>query len=281
MKKIALSFLLAGALFMAAQETQAQAIFPAASSGTQIEQGIGIKKIHLNYHRPNRNGRTIFGELVPYNQVWRTGANECTTVTFEEEVNIAGHQVPAGTYGLFSIPSKGGDWTIILNKNADQWGAYTYKESEDFLRFAAKSEKLSKPVETFTIAFENVTPNHADISLSWENVKVSFPISVDQSAEIKASIAEAMKGDKKPYFAAAQYYYNNNLDIKQAAEWVTEADKGNTKAPHIKYWKARILLKAGDKTGAIQAATEGVAMAKAANNDEYVKLNTQFLKEAK
>src|SRR5690606_10838401 len=280
MKKTFLSLVFAGVILFSKQETQAQAKFPPASSTTKIEQGIGIKKVSLVYQRPNINGRTIFGGLVPFDQVWRTGANSIPAITFEEDVILAGHKVPAGTYGLFTIPTKG-DWTVILSKNVEQWGAYQYNQSEDFLRFQAKSKQLSDKVETFTIAFENVKQSGADLTLVWENTKVSFPIVVNQSQEIMASIDEAMQSEKKPYFQAAQYYYNNDLDINKAVEWANEADKGNTKAPHIKYWRARIQLKAGDKAGAIKTATEGIAMAKAANNEEYIKLNTQVLEEAK
>jgi len=280
MKKTFLSLIFAGAMLLATQETQAQAKFPPASSTTTIEQGIGIKKVTLTYQRPNVNQRAIFGGLVPYDEVWRTGANSIPSITFEEEVTIAGNKVPAGTYGLFTIPTKG-DWTIILTKNVKQWGAYQYNQEEDFLRFQAKSQKVKNKQETFTIAFENVTPKGADLTLAWDKTKVSFPIAVDQSAEIMAGIEQAMKGEKKPYFAAAQYYYNNDLDINKAVEWANEADKGNTQAPHIKYWRARILLKSGDKAGAIQVANEGIEMAKAANNEEYVKLNSQVVKDAK
>ncbi|MCC2600481.1 DUF2911 domain-containing protein [Sphingobacterium sp. FBM7-1] len=280
MKTTILSLVFAGCLFFFTQESHAQTAFPPASSSTTIEQGIGIKKVKLVYQRPNVNNRTIFGGLVPFDQVWRTGANSIPAITFEEDVILAGHKVPAGTYGLFTIPTKG-DWTVILSKNVEQWGAYQYNQSEDFLRFQAKSKQLSDKVETFTIAFENVKQTGADLTLAWENTKVSFPIVVNQSQEIMASIDEAMKSEKKPYFQAAQYYYNNDLDINKAVEWANEADKGNTKAPHIKYWRARIQLKAGDKAGAIKTATEGIAMAKAANNEEYIKLNTQVLEEAK
>lgn len=280
MKKTVVSFVFAGLTLFSAQKSHAQAKFPPASSTTKIEQSIGIKNAILVYQRPNVNNRIIFGGLVPYDQVWRTGANGIPVLTLEEDVKIAGNTVPAGSYGLFTIPTKG-DWTIILSKNIEQWGSYQYKESEDFLRFQTKSSKLSNKIETFTIAFEDVTPTGANLTLAWEKTKVSFPIAVDQSAEIMAGIQAAMQGDKKPYFQAAQYYFNNNLDINQAVEWVNKADKGNTKAPHIKYWKARILLKAGDKAGAIKTATEGIAMAKSLNNEEYVKLNTQMLDQAK
>lgn len=281
MKKRFLALLAVGVFFVSISQLQAQVKLPQASSSTTIEQSIGIKKVSLTYQRPNVNDRVIFGGLEPYDKVWRTGANNIPSITFAEEVTIEGHKVPAGTYGIFSIPKKSGDWTVILSKNANQWGAYQYKQEEDFLRFPAKAKKLNDKVETFTMAFENVKPNGADLTFAWENTKVSFHIAVDQSKEIMASIDEAMKGEKKPYFQAAQYYYTNDLDINKALAWANEADKGNTKAPHIKYWKAKIQLKAGDKAGAVKTATEGVTMAKAANNEEYVKLNTQVIDSAK
>ncbi|MFD1771800.1 DUF2911 domain-containing protein [Sphingobacterium suaedae] len=280
MKKRFLTFLLTGMFVAGLVNVHAQVKLPPASSTSKIEQGIGIKKVTLVYQRPNVNDRVIFGGLEPLDKVWRTGANNIPNITFEEEVTIAGNKVPAGTYGILSIPTQG-DWTIILSKNPNQWGAYQYKQEEDFVRFTAKAHALNEKVETFTMAFENVKPTGADVTLAWENTKVSFPIAVDQSKEIMASIDEAMKGEKKPYFQAAQYYYNNNLDINQALTWANEADKGNAKAPHIKYWKAKIQLKAGDKAGAVKTATEGIEMAKAAGNEEYVKLNTQVIEQSK
>jgi len=225
-------------------------------------------------------GRTIFGDLVPYNQIWRTGANNATNITFQSDVKIEGQNLEAGTYALFTIPGKE-EWTIIFNKNAKQWGAYTYDKADDVLRVKVKPRALTNPIETFTIAFEEVNDQNLKACLLWEKTKVSFLIEVDQKAEILASIDEAMQGEKKPYFQAAQYYYTHGLDIKKAAEWMVEADKGNTKAPHIKYWKSLILAKAGDKKGAIKAAEEGLKMAKSQNNGEYVKLNTQALEAAK
>src|SRR5690606_19130674 len=174
-----------------------------------------------------------------------------------------------------------GKWTVILSSNAKQWGAYEYKQEEDFLRFDVDAKTLADKVETFTMAFENVTTDGADLSISWENVKTSFHIAVDQKQEIIASIDKAMQREKKPYFQAAQYYFQNNLDINKATEWAAKADEGNTQAPYIKYWRAQIQLKAGDKTGAIKTATEGLEMAKAAGNSEYVKLNSQVLDQAK
>lgn len=276
MNKTILSIAAAVCFFIGVQNSDAQVKLPPASSTQTITQGLGIKNVTLTYQRPNTNGRVVFGELVPYGQVWRTGANNIPNLSFEEEVTIEGHKVPAGTYGLLTVPNTD-SWTIILSKNPKQWGAYQYKDSEDFLRFNVASEKLSNKLETFTISFEDVTTKSAKVTLAWENTKAGFNITVDQSAEILASIEEAMQSEKKPYFQAAQYYFNNNLDPNKAAEWIKAADQGNS-APYIKYWKARILAKAGQTAEAKQAAQEGIDMATKSNNQEYVKLNTQVLK---
>lgn len=280
MKKIFLSIATVAIMFLGTELSTAQVKLPPASSTQAITQGLGIKNIALTYQRPNMSGRAIFGELVPYNEVWRTGANNIPSITFEEDVTIQGNKVPAGTYGIFTIPTAK-DWTIILSKNVKQWGAYQYKQEEDLLRFTVPSHKLHEKVETFTMLFEDVTTNSTTLTLAWDKTKVGFTIVADQTKEIMASIEQAMMTDKKPYFQAAQYYFNNNLDSKKAAEWITMADEGNTKAPHIKYWKARILTKAGDNAGGKKAAQEGIDMAKAANNAEYVKLNTQALNAVK
>ena len=280
MKKTILSIASAFIFLIGISVADAQVKLPAASSSQTVTQALGIKTVTLTYQRPNVNGRVVFGGLVPYGQVWRTGANNIPNITFEEDVHIEGHSVPAGTYGLFTVPNKN-EWTIILSKNPKQWGAYQYKETDDLLRFNVKPQALAKKVETFTIDFENVTTKSTVITLAWENTKVGFNVTVDQSKEILASIDAAMQGEKKPYFQAAQYYFNNDLDIQKAAEWVREADKENTSAPHIKYWKARILAKAGASAEAKQAAQEGLTMAQKSNNQEYVKLNSQLLKEIK
>ena len=226
------------------------------------------------------NGRKVFGGLVPYDEVWRTGANRIPTLTFNDALTIAGTQVDAGTYGLLTVPRKD-RWTVILSKNSEQWGAYSYKPEEDLLRFDVKPERLKAPIETFTMSFSDVHPQAAKLNIAWERTLISFDLTVDQDVEIMASIDEAMKGDKKPYFQVARYYYENDKDIKKALEWVNEADKTPNPAPYIKYWKARIQLKAGDKQGAIETATQGVEIATQQNNAEYVKLNNQVIAEAK
>lgn len=261
--------------------TQAQGLkLPQASSAQTITQEFGLGKITLSYSRPNTKGRKIFGALEPYGAVWRTGANSATAITFTDEVTIEGNKVPAGEYGLFTIPGAN-EWIIILNKTAKQWGAYEYKQADDVLRFKVKPAKTAALTETFTMQFANVTASSLDLVLAWENTSVSFNIKTDVDSRVMAGIDEAMKGEKKPYFAAAQYYYDNNKDINKALEWITEADKNSKPMFYIKYWKARIQLKKGDRAAAIASAKEGLALAKEAKNDEYVRLNEGVIAQAK
>lgn len=280
MKKKFFAIAFAAALMFTANESFAQLKLPAASSAQTITQGLGIENVTLNYSRPSMNGRKIFGELVPYNEVWRTGANTNTTLTFEGDVSLNGHKLTAGTYALFTIPNKN-EWTVIISKNTKQWGAYTYNQSEDAFRFNVKPQNLSSPVETFTISFDNVTPTDAVLTLAWEKTAIKVDLKVNQQAKIIASIDEAMKGEKKPYFAAAQYYFNNNLDQNKALTWFDEAAKAQPKAAHVLYWKAKAQLKDGDKKGALETATKGVEVATEGKNNEYIKLNTQIINAAK
>jgi len=253
---------------------------PQASSSQTLVQEFGLGKVTLTYSRPNIKGRKIFGGLEPYGQVWRTGANSATVITFTDDVTIEGNKVPAGEYALFTIP-EANEWTIILNKTAKQWGAYEYKQADDLLRFKVKADKASAPVETFTMQFANVKPTTAELSLMWERAAITLHLTTEVDSRIMASIDAAMQGEKKPYFAAAQYYYENNKDLNKALTWVTEAEKTDQKAPYYKYWKARIQLKKGDKSAAIATATEGVRVAKEAKNDEYVRLNEAVIAQAK
>ncbi len=279
-KKLLTTVMIALAVAIGWQPAAAQLKLPPASSAQTVTQSLGIGTVTLKYSRPNVNGRKVFGALVPYDEVWRTGANGVPVLTFDGAVTIAGNQVEAGTYGLLTIPGKN-KWTIVLSKNSEQWGAYTYKQEEDVLRFDVTPERLKKPVESFTISFSDVQPQGAQLNIAWDRTSVGFDLVVDQDTEIMASIAEAMKGDKKPYFQAAQYYYKNDKDIQKALEWVNEADKSPNPAPYIKYWKALIQLKAGDKEGAIATATQGVELATQQNNAEYVKLNGEVIAQAK
>jgi len=268
------------ACLLAGSSTYAQ-LTPAPSSTQIITQDLGLGKIILTYSRPNVKGRKIFGYTEPYNVVWRTGANSATTIKFTDDVTIEGHKVPAGTYGFFSIPGEG-DWTIILNKNAKQWGAYTYNAADDYLRFTVKPAKLKETVETLTINFENVLPTTANLHLTWEHTGLTVHIATDIDAKVMAKIDSAMQTAKKPYYAAVVYYYNNNKDMTKALAWATELEKDKGFSPMVpKLWKARVQLKLGDKKGAAITAQEGIDAANKDKSDEYIRLNTEVLTDAK
>ncbi len=259
---------------------KAQSLMPQPSSGQTIIQDFGLGKITLVYSRPNLKGREVFGKLEPYGQVWRTGANSATKITFSDEVKLAGNIVPAGTYSLFTIPTEN-EWTIILNKKADQWGAYDYKESDDLLRFKIKPVKLKEPVETLSIQFAKVLPGSAEMHFKWENVGINIPLTTEYDAKVMANIEKAMQGEKKPYFQSAIYYYENNKDLAKALTWMNEAEKADAKAPWVKLWKAKLQLKMGDKAAAKTTATQGLALAKEAKNEEYIRLNQQLITSIK
>jgi hypothetical protein len=262
-------------------DLQAQGLkMPAPSTTQTLTQAFGLGKISITYSRPNVKGRKIFGGLEPYGEVWRTGANSATIITFSEPIKIEGTEVAAGEYGLFTIPGPS-EWTVIISKGAKQWGAYTYKESDDVLRVKVKAAKLKDKVETFSIQLTDVYPTTAKLQLTWENTIVSVNLSTEVEAAVMASIDEAMKGEQKPYFQAAQYYLENGKDLNKALEWMNIADKDNTKAPWIKLWKGRVQLKMGDKKGAGQTAEEGLKIATEIKNPEYIRLNTALIAEAK
>lgn len=262
-------------------ELQAQGVkLPQASSAQTITQSFGLGKVTLSYSRPNTKGRKVFGAMEPFGQVWRTGANGATSITFTDAVKVNGQELAAGTYGVFTIPGKD-EWTVIFNKDAKQWGAYEYKEAEDVLRIKVKPVKLKDKVETFTMQFANVFPTTAQLQLAWENTGVNIDLSTEIDAQVMASIDEAMKGEKKPYFSAAQYYFENGKDLNKALEWINAAEAADGKAPWVKLWKGRIQLKKGDKAGAIATAEAGIKLAAEAKIDEYVRLNSALLAEAK
>jgi hypothetical protein len=256
----------------------AQVKLPAPSSTQTISQEFGLGKITLTYARPNVKGRKIFGGMEPMDKVWRTGANAATIITFTEAVKIEGQDLPAGEYGLFSIPNAN-EWTIIFNKNAKQWGAYTYDQKDDVLRVKVKTKQLKDKVETLTLQFANVSESKAQLQMMWENLSFAVNITTDVDAKAMANIDEAMKGANKPYMQAAIYYFTNGKDLKTALGWMVEADKAEPKMPWTKLWLGRMQLKSGDKTAAAASAKAGIAIATAMKNEEYIRLNTQLLAE--
>jgi tetratricopeptide (TPR) repeat protein len=268
-------------LMCAVLKTNAQAVIPGASTTQTISQDLSLGKVTITYSRPNVKGRKIFGGLQPYGEVWRTGANAATTITLTENTIIEGNKVPAGEYGLFTIPGPD-EWTIILNKTFHQWGAYTYKQADDLLRFKIKPTTMNKSVETFTMQFSDATATSNDLNLIWDKTAVRIHFESDDDAQVMANIDTLMqKAPKDNASVAIQYYYENNKDLSKALGWATAAQNGDPKDPYYMLWIARLKLKMGDKPGAIEAAIKGIQLARDNKDDEYVRLNQMVLDKAK
>lgn len=275
MKKIFLPAIFALAMVM----VQAQQITtPQASTTQTIKQNFSTGSIELGYSRPNMKGRKIFGDLVPFGKVWRTGANGATTLEFSEDVSIGGKEIKAGKYGLLTIPGEM-DWTVIITKDVDVTSPAAYKMENDVVRLSAKPVAYPLSVETFTIGFANVTGSSCDLYLLWDKTRVAIPITTNTEARVMKQIDEAMNKDNRPYFAAAQYYYDNGKDLKKAAEWADKAIADNPNAFWMTMLKARILAKTGDKAGAKAAAQKTIDVATVAKNDDYVKMANDLIKD--
>ncbi len=277
MKKIFLSALCIGSLLIA----DAQPIKTPAPSTTQnIKQEFGLGTVELSYSRPNAKGRKIFGDLVPFDKVWRTGANQATTVTFSEEVIIGGTKIAAGKYGLLSIPSAS-EWTLIISKQTDVTSPAAYKQEMDVVRVKAKSNKTEWVTESFTMSFDNIKDNSCDLMLFWEKTYVVLPITADVDSKVMKQIENTMTKDNKPYYNAAVYYADNGKDLNQAVSWFDKAIEQNPKAFWVYYQKAKALAKQGKKTEAMAVSMKSMELAKEAKNDDYVALNEKLQKEMK
>jgi hypothetical protein len=250
--------------------------FPAASPTTTLKQRVGLTDIDIVYSRPGAKGRTIFGGLQPYGEIWRAGANTATKVVFSAPVKIEGHELAAGTYGLFAIPGAT-EWTVIFNKIANQWGAYLYDSKDDVLRVKVAPVMLADFVETFTIDFNDLRDESATLNLIWEKTRVPVKVQVEVVSKVVAQIEAAMAGTgKKPYASAAMFYEDHGLDLKQAIAWMDAAIAEQPDAFYLYYHKAKIQAKAGDKAGALASAQKSMEMAaqdKTVAKAEYTRLN--------
>jgi Protein of unknown function (DUF2911). len=251
---------------------------PAPSPTQTIKQDFGLSSVELSYSRPAIKGRKIFGDLVPYGKVWRTGANGATTLNFGDDVTIGGTKIPAGKYGLLTIPDKA-NWTIIITKQTDVTSPAAYKQENDVVRVQAKPVKTGNKAESFTIQFANISSDKLDLQLMWDNTMVTLPITTDVDSKVMAQIDEIMKGDgaNKPYFNAALYYMNNGKDMNKALEWFNKATEQNPKAFWVYHQQAACLAKLGKKQEAVTAANKSIELAKEAKNDDYVALNQKLL----
>lgn len=277
MKKILISSILLLCFFL---QLQAQVNMPAPSPAQTIKQDFGIGTIELTYSRPSIKGRRIFGDLVPFNKLWRTGANAATRVMFSEPVEIGGKRIDSGTYVLYTIPGID-SWDVILNKGLDNWGTDGYKESLDVVRFRIESEKMKTKMETFTIDFSDITPEICSMNIRWEKTMIAIPVVTNFKDKVRMQIEAAMKTDKKPYWQAAQFYYEYDKNLVQALANVTSAIEENKEAFWMWLYKAKIQKDIGDKTGAMESSRRSMELAAAAKNDDYVKMNKDLQKTLK
>ncbi|MBI2511698.1 MAG: DUF2911 domain-containing protein [Opitutae bacterium] len=290
MKSKLIPLLAAGLVLAGAVHAQTPAapklVLPQASPPASLKQQVGITDIEVNYNRPGVKGRKIFGGLVPYGEIWRTGANTATKITFSTAVKLGGTAVPAGTYELFTIPGEK-EWTVIVHKNMSQWGSYAYDQKNDVARVTARVAALASPVETFSIWFNDVRDDSATLNFTWEKTHVVVPLSVDTVGMLAPQVEAAMasNAEKKPYFAAAMFYYENNHDLPKALEWMNAAVAKNPGQHWMLYRKGLLLEKMGDKAGARAAAQESLALVEKEKpgelREEYMRLNQALLERVK
>ena len=256
---------------------------PAPSPSSTLEQKVGLTDVTIAYSRPGMKGRTVFGNLVPYNKVWRTGANANTKVTFSTDVMVGDKNVSAGTYALYTKPGKS-KWEVMLYSATDNWG--NPKEWDDTKVVASATVdviKMPMDVETFTITIDDITNNSALLGLLWEDVYVGMPFTVPTDKAVMASIDKVLSGkpNARAYYDAAVYYNSENKDINKTVTMIDKAIEMSKENPQ--FWMLRqqslIHAKAGKTATAIAAAKQSLALAEKAGNADYIKMNKDSLKE--
>ncbi|WP_438988208.1 DUF2911 domain-containing protein [Polaribacter sp.] len=256
---------------------------PAPSPSATLKQKVGLTDVSITYSRPGMKGRAIFGNLVPFDKIWRTGANKNTEVTFSTEVMVGDKNVAAGTYALYTKPGKN-KWDVILYSASDNWG--NPKEWDDAKVVASATVdviKMAMDVETFTITIDDITNNSALLGLLWENVYVGMPFTVPTDKAVMASIDEVLSGkpNARAYYDAAVYYNSENKDIKKTVTMIDKAIEMSKENPQFWILRQQSLIhaKAGKTATAIAAAKLSLALANKAGNADYVKMNEDSLKE--
>lgn len=243
---------------------------PAPSPLMTVKQAFALSDISIEYSRPSSKGRSVYGGLVPFGKVWRTGANSSTKITFGEDVTINGTALKAGTYAIYSIPNKD-KWNIMFYSDLKLGGdVANYNKANEVLNIEVNTKALRDTVNTFTININDITASKCEIELAWELTSVKFTVAANIDATIMSNIDKSINTDSRPYFQAASYYFENNKDLNLALTWVNKAVDQNPKAFWVMLLKAKIENKLKDTTAAIASANKVIAMAKEAKNDDYV-----------
>ena len=278
MKKILLTILCLGAIGF----SNAQIKTPQPSPFTKIEQKVGLTDVTLEYSRPGVKGRTVFGDLVPFNKLWRTGANKNSIITFSDDVKIAGNDVKAGSYSIFVKPTAT-KWEVSFYNDTNNWGTpEKWDDSKVVAKASVDVKKTTELVESFTMAINHLKNDSAVMNIVWENSSVSVPFSVPTDKNAVASIEKAMAGaSAADYFSAARYYLEGDKDMDKAKSWIDKAVEMTNDKP--RYWYLRqqslIYAKMGSKKEAISIANNSMKLAEKAGNDDYVKMNKDSVNE--
>jgi len=254
--------------------------FPAASQHGWMKQRVGLTDIEIDYSRPNKNDRLIFGGLVPFGKVWRTGANASTKIKFSDAIEVGGKSVAAGEYSFYTIPAEN-EWTIILSKDT-KGGASDYKSDNDAVRVTARPEKLTEPMETFTIGFGDLKDDRATLYLAWDTTRVSTVLTTNTIEKLNSQIDAALKNpdslDPRFYYDAASFYYAHEKNLEQALKWIDLAIAKKPEPYFFYYKKAQIDAKLGHKAEAVAAAQKSIELLKSAKTiDETAIRNSQML----
>ncbi|MDQ8183198.1 DUF2911 domain-containing protein [Pelagicoccus sp. SDUM812005] len=271
----------AGLALFLALNAAAQLKTPAASPHSLLEQTVGLTEVAIDYSRPSVKGREIFGGLVPYGQVWRTGANQPSKISFSDEVTLGGETIPAGQYALYTIPGRD-QWTVIVYKSTDLWGAMGYDPKGDLVRFVVKPTQLSSPVESMTFTIDALRNDGAVLNLDWDRTRISMPLQVPTEQKVMAQI-ESLKGTpafEKPgaLFNAATFYHESGKDLQTALEWVSKACELSERPAYWMYArKARIEMDLGLKAAAKASAEKTLELATAGGNPDYQKIARDML----
>ncbi|MCS7312760.1 MAG: DUF2911 domain-containing protein [Acidobacteria bacterium] len=265
----------------AASPTQAQPLeFPRVSPKATVSQTIGLTTITITYGRPAVRGRTIWGDLVPYGQVWRTGANEATTIEFTDDVLVEGHRLPAGKYSMFTIPGEK-EWTLIFNREWNLWGAFTYDQVKDkeVLRIQVRPQP-AEYTEWLQFSFEDMTPaslqappNTTRVVLHWERIRVGFTVQVEPQtthakvlAQCRSAIASLKADDWQTPARCANYCLQNDVGTDVVPQWIEKSIAIQENASNLGL-KARWLARNGQISTAIQVAERAIQLGKARNQD--------------
>ncbi|WP_291118508.1 DUF2911 domain-containing protein [Flavobacterium sp. UBA6135] len=279
MKKIVFA-----ALFLVASiSMEAQVKTPAPSPRANFEQLVGLTNVEIDYGRPSAKGRTIFGDLVPFGKLWRTGANQNSMITFSDDVVIGGTTLKKGKYAIFVTP-KADNWEVVFYTDTENWGTpQNWDEAKVALKTNVKPEMLNRHIETFTIALNNVDNDFAHLEISWEKTLAAIKFEVPTKKLALDNINKALAGPAaSDYFSAAQYYFQSNGDMKTALDYMNKATE-MTAAKGTPFWytrlKSQIQAKLGDKKGAIETAKVSLDAAEKAGNADYVKMNKDSIAE--